>query len=215
MIPLFTNRCFQTLSVLFILCWLVFQLGACASDSYTARGAKQGATTGAVAVDTGSGHITVADVRGELHLDTGSGHVEVDGVLGDLSVDTGSGHVDAVGISQAKKIHVDTGSGHVQLTRATGDDVEVDTGSGNVDLDEIVASSITVDTGSGRVEGRDPPASQDAARAMAADRRAAARHEQQRPVRVAPDHPGQGGVGLLVDRIVAGRTASAELGRGG
>ncbi len=49
MTPQFTDRCFQAISVLVILCWLAFQVGGCASDSHTAQGAKQGAATGAVA----------------------------------------------------------------------------------------------------------------------------------------------------------------------
>jgi hypothetical protein len=43
------DRCYRVMLVVFVVLWVGLQMAGCASDSYTAKGAKKGATSGAVA----------------------------------------------------------------------------------------------------------------------------------------------------------------------
>lgn len=104
-------------------------------------------------LDTGSGDVKAAAVKGVLEVDTGSGDVEVKDFSGsNLAMDTGSGDITAVRVS-AEKLLADTGSGDVALSAFSGGHCVVDTGSGDVtvDCDLLNCSKMLVDTGSGDV----------------------------------------------------------------
>ncbi|MGD2071081.1 MAG: DUF4097 family beta strand repeat-containing protein [Gemmatimonadota bacterium] len=112
---------------------------------------------GRVGVDTGSGSVTVRDVEGSTNVDTGSGSVRLEGVRGDeVIVDTGSGSVTGSTVA-ARIVDIDTGSGEVALTSVESADIRVDTGSGEVELDVLRdVDRLEVDTGSGDVRVRLP-----------------------------------------------------------
>lgn len=99
-----------------------------------------------VAIDLGSGAVSVASLDGDLSVDTGSGAVSVGEIDGDVAIDTGSG---AVRVGRASgRLAVDTGSGSVVISDAAGAAV-VDTGSGSVTLTVSGRGPVAVDTGSG------------------------------------------------------------------
>lgn len=105
----------------------------------------------AVRLETGSGDVTVAGLRGDTWVATGSGSVTLTDVEADrLRARTGSGDVRAVGAAAADVV-LDTGSGtiDVALTRPPRS-VEVETGSGDLTLTVPDASyRVEAETGSG------------------------------------------------------------------
>jgi lia operon protein LiaG len=111
---------------------------------------------GDVAVDTGSGNVNAADLRGSFKCDTGSGECIVKGFSGErLVCDTGSGKV-RVSSASAHSIAIDSGSGNVVLEEADAEELSVDTGSGDL---EVTSPSrrlarLKADTGSGNVKLR-------------------------------------------------------------
>lgn len=108
---------------------------------------------GSLAVDAGSGGVSLRDVRSaRLTVDNGSGGVTMRDVRGDrCSFDLGSGAVDGANVS-CQSMTVDVGSGSVRFTESSARTVKVDAGSGGVSLDLRTApSSVEVDAGSGPV----------------------------------------------------------------
>ncbi len=99
-----------------------------------------------VALDVGSGSVSVGSLDGDLSVDTGSGSVSVGHIRGDVAIDTGSGSVRAESVSGA--LEVDTGSGAVRVGEVGGR-ATVDTGSGGVTLTVGGNGPVEVDTGSG------------------------------------------------------------------
>ena len=88
---------------------------------------------GDLAVDTGSGAITVGTAKGgRIELRTGSGAIRAGELAGDVELDTGSGRIEVGRVSGA--FSGDTGSGSVTATLLREAEVEVDTGSGRVRL---------------------------------------------------------------------------------
>lgn len=102
-----------------------------------------GALDGDLAVDTGSGSVSLADVRGSrISVDTGSGSIRTGRLDGDVSLDTGSGSVSVESVRGS--LDVDTGSGSVRAARVDGP-TTIGTGSGSVHVGlaggaELVAS---------------------------------------------------------------------------
>lgn len=110
---------------------------------------KVAGTKGPLSVDTGSGVITVAEVR-HADLNTGSGNVVACNVDGDLKVDTGSGTVTVERVRGS--VEAETGSGGVTV-RVVAGDVDVETGSGGVVMEDIMGA-VEIETGSGGVQAR-------------------------------------------------------------
>lgn len=105
----------------------------------------------AVDVGSGSGELGVRGIRGGVVAETGSGDISLEDVRGPaVSVDTGSGEITASGVAAAR-VRAETGSGDVRISATRPpDDVYVDTGSGEIQLgvpDEIY--NVFSDTGSG------------------------------------------------------------------
>jgi hypothetical protein len=84
----------------------------------------------AVALDVGSGNVTVRDASGSVAARTGSGNIELTDVAGNVTANTGSGNV--------------------KLTRITGDIVAA-TSSGDVNGSELNGTKTSARTGSGNV----------------------------------------------------------------
>lgn len=102
-----------------------------------------------VTVDTGSGSVRAGRLRGDVDVDTGSGSVRIERVDGPATVGTGSGSVE-IGLVDGPA-QVDTGSGSVRLALASRSPVEVETGSGGVTL-SLPTAGFDVDIEGGRVE---------------------------------------------------------------
>ncbi|MCB5280213.1 MAG: DUF4097 domain-containing protein [Candidatus Cloacimonetes bacterium] len=107
----------------------------------------------ALTVDTGSGNVSIADMRSNknLVLDSGSGSVTIsDCQLQELVADTGSGDV-ALRESSVRTLVADTGSGDVTVSNSRITNAEIDTGSGNIRLIGSEIISREFDTGSGKI----------------------------------------------------------------
>jgi DUF4097 and DUF4098 domain-containing protein YvlB len=105
---------------------------------------------GNLTVDTGSGNVVLGAVRGETKVDTGSGDVVVRRLVGNGTVDTGSGNVTVESVS-AGKVSFDTGSGDVNVKGGDAGRVIADTGSGNVHILDVELEELAADTSSGDV----------------------------------------------------------------
>ena len=113
---------------------------------------------GDLAVDTGSGAITVGTAKGgRIELRTGSGAIRAGELAGDVELDTGSGRIEVRRVSGA--FSGDTGSGSIRVGEADVDRFEADTGSGSVTATLLREAEVEVDTGSGRVRLTLPTAS--------------------------------------------------------
>jgi DUF4097 and DUF4098 domain-containing protein YvlB len=111
---------------------------------------------GDLSVNTGSGAVTVSDVRGEsISIESGSGEVTATNLRSnDLSIDTGSGDIQATGLT-APQVSLQTGSGSVTAD-LSGEvwNVKVETGSGDVTLKvpPTLAAEVDIETSSGDIE---------------------------------------------------------------
>ena len=109
-----------------------------------------GGLDGDLSVDTGSGSVSVGAVTGDADVDTGSGSVRVESVSGRLAVRTGSGSVTAGEVDGSAVIG--TGSGSVTVTVGSSGPVEVRTGSGSATVDVPQRSDWDVDLDGSSVE---------------------------------------------------------------
>jgi DUF4097 and DUF4098 domain-containing protein YvlB len=100
-------------------------------------------------VSTGSGNVKVSSVDGDVHANTGSGDVVLNGVSGNVNGETGSGNV-TVSMTGNGTVRLGTGSGDIEAKNVHGG-LRAHTGSGNVHADGDVTSDWTVETGSGDV----------------------------------------------------------------
>jgi hypothetical protein len=91
--------------------------------------------TGAIRVEDGSGSITMTSVGGEVQIDDGSGSITVDDVGGDLSIDDGSGGIKIRGV--AGSVIIDDGSGSINVSDVEQDLIIVDDGSGGLNISNI------------------------------------------------------------------------------
>jgi len=99
-------------------------------------------------VNTGSGEISVEEVRGSAKLHTGSGGIRARDLGKDSRLETGSGSIRADSV--AAPMFASTGSGSIQADLTGSGDVEVHTGSGGVDV-RGVNGGLRARTGSGHV----------------------------------------------------------------
>ncbi len=115
-------------------------------------------TRGTLKIATGSGNVDLRDAAGDVALETGSGDITAANMRGTrLRLETGSGNVTLTG-AQAPDLHVETGSGDVTVSGAQGDDLSFETGSGNVDVElRATFQSLRIETGSGDVTLKVPP----------------------------------------------------------
>jgi lia operon protein LiaG len=126
-----------------------------------------------LSIDTGSGSVTAADVKGtELTINTGSGNIGVSGVtIPQVSLEAGSGAVTADLKGDPREVSVETGSGDITLKvpPTVGAELEIQTSSGEIETDFPVLvtrhardhltgrigdgkGKISVETGSGGVK---------------------------------------------------------------
>jgi hypothetical protein len=113
---------------------------------------RASAVSGDYRFDTGSGNISLDDVKGTTVADTGSGDVHATRISGaSFKCDTGSGNCNVKGF-EGDRIDCDTGSGNVNVQGSTARTVRLDTGSGDVSIHASGVEDIEADTGSGNVE---------------------------------------------------------------
>ena len=102
----------------------------------------------ALAVNTGSGEISVEGVRASAKLHTGSGSIRVRDLGPQSRLETGSGSIHADAVSAP--LYASTGSGSIQADLTGSGDVEAHTGSGGIDL-RGVNGGLRGRTGSGHI----------------------------------------------------------------
>jgi DUF4097 and DUF4098 domain-containing protein YvlB len=104
---------------------------------------------------TGSGSITLRDIKGALDANTGSGSIHATGVSGGLRMRTGSGGIHVEG-EQTARWELETGSGgiDVHLPRNAGFELSAHTGSGGVHVDYPMTVQGRVDRNRHDVSGR-------------------------------------------------------------
>jgi lia operon protein LiaG len=105
---------------------------------------------GQILVDSHSAPVTATGPKGTLAVDVGYGNVRVSGADGTLSVDTGSGSVEVTGF-RGDKLSIDTGSGQVSGSELHASSINVDTGSGDIELTAVTCPELSLDTGSGSI----------------------------------------------------------------
>jgi TonB family protein len=98
-------------------------------------------------LDTGGGHIQVADVAGDLNAFTAGGHINAGNIAGDVSLHSGGGHIRAGQI--AGKAALETDGGNITVGRASSL-VSVRTGGGQIDFGEV-RGSVRAQTGGGGI----------------------------------------------------------------
>lgn len=97
---------------------------------------------------TGSGDISVENVRGSTKLHTGSGGIRAHDLGPNSRMDTGSGSIRADSV--AAPTIASTGSGSIQADLTGSGDVDVHTGSGNIEV-RGVNGGLRARTGSGHI----------------------------------------------------------------
>ena len=85
-----------------------------------------------LAVNTGSGEISVEGVRASAKLHTGSGSIRAQDLGPQSSLETGSGSIHAESV--AAPAMASTGSGSIQADFTGSGDIDVHTGSGGIDV---------------------------------------------------------------------------------
>src|SRR5512146_1914714 len=100
-------------------------------------------------VSTGSGNVKVAQNDGDVRANTGSGDVILDGISGNVNGETGSGNI-TLAMTGPGTVRLGTGSGDVTARNVKGG-LRIHTGSGNVTADGDVTSDWNMETGSGDV----------------------------------------------------------------
>jgi DUF4097 and DUF4098 domain-containing protein YvlB len=97
---------------------------------------------------TGSGEISVENVRGSAKLHTGSGSIRAHDLGPNSRMETGSGSIRADAV--AAPTFASTGSGSIQGDLTGSGDVDVHTGSGNIEM-RGVNGGLRARTGSGHI----------------------------------------------------------------
>jgi hypothetical protein len=109
---------------------------------------------GNVMVGTGSGAVTMANVRGTtLDVDTRQGGVRINGVrVQRLDVGVSSGGASLLAV-QAREVTVESGNGPVTLGLTSDADLELDTGAGavTVSVPPAFGAQVEIETGNGGI----------------------------------------------------------------
>ena len=90
---------------------------------------------GVIEIEDGSGSITMSNVGGEVRIDDGSGSISVDDIGGDIAIDDGSGSIKVRGV--AGNVVIDDGSGSINVSDVEQDLIIVDDGSGGLTYSDI------------------------------------------------------------------------------
>lgn len=123
-------------------------------DAHTGAGSMDvSGLQGGVRVDTGSGSVTLRDLKGDVDAHTGSGSIEARNVEGRLTLDTGSGRVTITDVNGEAKVHTGSGGIDVYNARGTGG---FDTGSGGIEYEGSCQGECRFKTGSGSITLRLP-----------------------------------------------------------
>jgi DUF4097 and DUF4098 domain-containing protein YvlB len=137
--------------------WVEFEITAPADtylDVHTGSGSIEVSQVGrGAALDTGSGQITVRDMKDDVEVHTGSGSVDASGIRGSLQVSTGSGRIEIDDVQGEIDAH--TGSGGINVRNVSGW-IKMETGSGSIDYEGTPESLCHARTGSGGITLRLP-----------------------------------------------------------
>jgi TonB family protein len=98
-------------------------------------------------IETQGGHISVADVSGDLDAYTAGGHIQAGNIAGNANLHTGGGHVRAGKIQGTAQLETD--GGNITVGEA-GALVTVRTGGGQIDFGEV-HGSVHAQTGGGGI----------------------------------------------------------------
>jgi TonB family protein len=98
-------------------------------------------------LETGGGHIQVADVAGDLNAFTAGGHINAGNIAGDALLHSGGGHIRAGQITGRTSLETD--GGNISVGRAASL-VNVRTGGGQIDFGEV-RGSVRAQTGGGGI----------------------------------------------------------------
>lgn len=99
-----------------------------------------------LAVDDGSGSLSVSDISGAIEVEDGSGSITMTNVGGEVQLNDGSGSIAVTGVGG--DISIDDGSGSIRIREVAGS-VVIDDGSGSIDVSGVERDLIIVDDGSG------------------------------------------------------------------
>jgi Putative adhesin len=111
----------------------------------------------AVALDVGSGNVTIHDASGPVATRTGSGDIELADVTGNVTANTGSGNMKLTRITG--EVIAATSSGDVNGSELNGTKTSARTGSGNVTLTLGKPQGVFAETSSGDIRLKVPDAS--------------------------------------------------------
>jgi DUF4097 and DUF4098 domain-containing protein YvlB len=100
----------------------------------------------ALAVDDGSGGMTIEKIKGDVFIDDGSGSMTISDIEGNLKIVDGSGDIEVRNVTGDVKI--DDGSGSLEVIHVEGG-VTVDDGSGSIRVEDVARDLILESTGSG------------------------------------------------------------------
>jgi DUF4097 and DUF4098 domain-containing protein YvlB len=100
-------------------------------------------------VSTGSGNVKAAQVDGDVRANTGSGDITLEGVNGNVNGETGSGNI-KLSMTGPGTVRLGTGSGDVEANNVHGG-LRIHTGSGNIHANGDATSDWNMETGSGDV----------------------------------------------------------------
>jgi len=101
-----------------------------------------------VDVESGSGTVTVADVRGSVQAEAGSGDMTARGITGNVELWTGSGRITVTDVTGTVAVTADSGDINA---REVGGNIDARTGSGTIDVRLASPASVTADAGSGDI----------------------------------------------------------------
>ena len=108
---------------------------------------------------TGTGDVSVSDLRGDVRVTTGTGDITAAGLTStDVDVQSGTGDVTLRFGNAPRTVQADTGTGNVRITVPPGDLYQVNGDSGTGDLrvrlvhDPSASRQITVHTGTGDID---------------------------------------------------------------
>ena len=100
-----------------------------------------------LAVEDGTGDVTIEGVRGDLYLDDGTGYISLLNVGGDVEISDGTGSIDVEGVGG--DISIDDGTGEIDVRNVAGS-VVIDDGAGDISIADVDQDLTIVDGGAGR-----------------------------------------------------------------
>lgn len=99
-----------------------------------------------LAVDDGSGSMSISDVSGSIDIEDGSGSITMTHVGGEIVIDDGSGSISAEHVGG--DISIEDGSGGITIRDVAGN-VVIDDGSGSIKVRDVEQDLIFIDDSSG------------------------------------------------------------------